>query len=570
MPLALPLLVSFAEVAGITIGAVATAAGIDLLSEKVESYMEENPEQSQKILAMIMPGQGLAQIFQNKSDKGDEEVSEEIDVEVEEKPKKLSGKEKGQRIKAAIKRARAGRGNYSSPDAEGSAVDIRGSVIREVEDMGIADKDLKDKYDPNKPKFNWRRFTKKNYAYGGGVGHLMEPSQTYHQYHDFTAPMTVGAMVDNMYNRGGRVGMFMGGDPLTGQALAIYNSMNDYGFSDQEIADALQTQGYYTPPGSGTPTPDPDPTPGQGGGQGGGGGGDSFIGGAPSSLVSDFKTQTQNRQNRLTNPNKVQSFVNKFTGGGQADIGEMIRTGQVDTRKTSGLPFGIGAAIGTVLPDKYYDMSLGDQVFTQSQMGYTGPTVFGENTSGLNKDPFGLNTRSAFGNYAEAVGENFNSLRESLTGRLAEKYGVEFDEETGMFVGANADLANKMTNMMRTKFNFRKDQLGAKNRLDSQIKAAQKQRQEAQRIQDELAAAAAAKNKAAALAAIKKQGQADYNPNIHGPNNYGLGSDGKQSYDSRQGFGINSTTGGPVSNKTGRGRTDYSKGGLASMFTRRR
>lgn len=112
-------------------------------------------------------------------------------------------------------------------------------------------------------------------AYGGGVGHLLEPTQTYHQYHDFTAPMTVGAMVDNMYNRGGRVGMFMGGDPLTGQALSIYESMNSYGFSDAEIASALQQQGLYTPPGSGTPTPDPtpDPTPGQGGGQGGGDGG---------------------------------------------------------------------------------------------------------------------------------------------------------------------------------------------------------------------------------------------------------------------------------------------------------
>ena len=71
---------------------------------------------------------------------------------------------------------------------------------------------------------------------------------------------------------GGRVGMFMGGDPLTGQALSIYESMNSYGFSDAEIASALQQQGLYTPPGSGTPTPDPtpDPTPGQGGGQGGG------------------------------------------------------------------------------------------------------------------------------------------------------------------------------------------------------------------------------------------------------------------------------------------------------------
>jgi hypothetical protein len=73
---------------------------------------------------------------------------------------------------------------------------------------------------------------------------------------------------------GGRVGMFMGGDPLTGQALSIYESMNSYGFSDAEIASALQQQGLYTPPGSGTPTPDPDPTPGQGEGQGGGSDGD--------------------------------------------------------------------------------------------------------------------------------------------------------------------------------------------------------------------------------------------------------------------------------------------------------
>jgi len=68
-----------------------------------------------------------------------------------------------------------------------------------------------------------------------------------------------GDDTQNMYDRfnkyyadGGRVGLFMGGDPLTGQALAIYNSMNAYGFSDQEIANALEGQGYYTP-GSSTP-----------------------------------------------------------------------------------------------------------------------------------------------------------------------------------------------------------------------------------------------------------------------------------------------------------------------------
>ena len=53
---------------------------------------------------------------------------------------------------------------------------------------------------------------------------------------------------------GDRVGLFMGGPALEGQALQIYNSMNAYGFSDQEIADALSARGLYTAPGSGTGT----------------------------------------------------------------------------------------------------------------------------------------------------------------------------------------------------------------------------------------------------------------------------------------------------------------------------
>jgi len=45
------------------------------------------------------------------------------------------------------------------------------------------------------------------------------------------------------YADGGRVGLFMGGDPLTGQALSIYDSMKAYNFSDQEIANALSARG---------------------------------------------------------------------------------------------------------------------------------------------------------------------------------------------------------------------------------------------------------------------------------------------------------------------------------------
>ena len=55
---------------------------------------------------------------------------------------------------------------------------------------------------------------------------------------------------------GGRVGLFMGGPPLEGQALSIYNSMSAYGFSDQAIANALQEQGLYTPADSGSTQPE--------------------------------------------------------------------------------------------------------------------------------------------------------------------------------------------------------------------------------------------------------------------------------------------------------------------------
>ena len=78
-----------------------------------------------------------------------------------------------------------------------------------------------------------------------------------------------------------------------------------------------------------------------------------------------------------------------------------------------------------------------------------------------------------------------------------------------------------------------------------------------------------AKTKAEALKAIKSQAKMDYNPNIHGPIDYGKDSQGNQSFDSGMGFGIGSD-GGPVSNKTGKGRTGYSEGGLATMFRNKR
>ena len=67
----------------------------------------------------------------------------------------------------------------------------------------------------------------------------------------------------------------MGGPALEGQALNIYESMNAYGFTDQEIANALSAQGLYTPNKTTTTTPVINKAPNiinQGGGDGGGGG----------------------------------------------------------------------------------------------------------------------------------------------------------------------------------------------------------------------------------------------------------------------------------------------------------
>jgi hypothetical protein len=80
---------------------------------------------------------------------------------------------------------------------------------------------------------------------------------------------------ENRLADGGRVGLFMGGPALEGQALSVYESMNAYGFTDQEIANALSAQGLYTPNKTTTTTPVINKAPNiinQGDGDGGGGG----------------------------------------------------------------------------------------------------------------------------------------------------------------------------------------------------------------------------------------------------------------------------------------------------------
>ena len=76
--------------------------------------------------------------------------------------------------------------------------------------------------------------------------------------------------------------------------------------------------------------------------------------------------------------------------------------------------------------DRYSTLPRADQAFIASRMEYTGPTVFGENTTGLSTDPFGINTRSLFGNYAEYTKNRAEELNQSLDKSKANwesKYG---------------------------------------------------------------------------------------------------------------------------------------------------
>ena len=183
--------------------------------------------------------------------------------------------------------------------------------------------------------------------------------------------------------------------------------------------------------------------------------------------------------------------------------------------------------------DKFDTLPQLDQQFIERAMGYIGPTVFGENTGGGYKDPFGLNVRSAFGNYAEKAADIVDTLEAKLA-------------KNGFLSNYDQTRLGHYKNVTKTKQDAVAD-LGLINLAKEQAEA---KRQEA-------------------LKKIQAQGRQDYNPNIHGPVNYGKDSQGNQSFDFGGGFGIGSD-GGPVSNKTGRGRTGYSEGGLATMFKKKR
>ena len=368
---------------------------------------------------------------------------------------------------------------------------------------------------------------------------------------------------------GGRVNFNQGGwaDGLTGEAKGIYDSMTAYGASDEEIQSRLQAQNLWSPDGSG----------------GGGGGteqvtgiinqeigGDNFSPFNPdlNKVRTDYTPNYDYRKSLDYNPElsdlqnqkimqntlnyKGYDYYNKPAPTGLA---KAINTGinfipGIGTVKR-GLEF-VGNKLSPFMP-------INERAIFENELRGTG--VLTDDIGRIVAGPGGYNTAEgimAGYNANQMTDKTFDKRTNTIANTLSNKYGIDItelsEEDIENFDPKNKayDLVNRYSLINQAKTNWQ----NTKKKADdiAAFNAAEKARK--------------AKEKAAA--ASRAESARQYDPNVHGPNNYGLGSDGKQSYDSGQGFGINATTGGPVSNKTGRGRTDYSKGGLATMFTRRR
>jgi hypothetical protein len=139
MPLVAPLILPFAELAGITIAGLGMAAA----SKKVSDFISDNPEISTQILTTLVPGGvGLNALFKDK------DAPSTKDIVLGE-----LGKEKG---------------NYSSPNAEEAYSSKRGRIIKALEEAGKIKKGPDKDYDSSKKYKGYKKFYEK--ADGGSIG----------------------------------------------------------------------------------------------------------------------------------------------------------------------------------------------------------------------------------------------------------------------------------------------------------------------------------------------------------------------------------------------------------------
>ena len=255
---------------------------------------------------------------------------------------------------------------------------------------------------------------------------------------------------------------------------------------------------------------------------------------------------------------------NKFVQGAR-NIGSMIKT-----------PFMGGLSYLASKVDKFDTLPYVDQQYVKQNMGYTGPTIFGENTTGLNTDLYGKNVRSlgllsdTDGSYGQFQVNEAKKLGENITKRAKEKYGVDFNvdkflEEGDKYLetlsGEKVDKFKTLNKLNLERLNFYgKGSAAFINQKDNyqksleikETQARQARKEAAERQQAEAASFEQAQRAREAATATRAMAN---NPQVY--RNAGITSGGFAS----QNTGTNLN----FSNKTGKGRTGYGKGGIVSL-----
>ena len=520
MILAAPLVIPFAEAVGISIATLGMAKAAD----EVNKYIKANPEESAMILKTLVPNLGIGEIFMNKEDSGDdEEVSEEEVTESE------SGSTKDMVLEELNKE----KGNYSDPEAKGNYASPRGRIIGRLRREGKIRQGNDPNYDPSKKYQGYKRFIRPKKADGGAIG------------------------IEVLFeNKNPRQGLFMGGSPLEGQALSIYNSMNAYGFDDQAIANALQEQGLYTPGGS-TPDPTPDPTPDTGQTIGYQGGSDNFSPYNPDpNSIKPFKPMGANFQNQK--PNAFSTGIAKMIDN------PIIKTLGFAMNPPLGFAKAILSKAGSMMP-------VNERSIFENLAGNTGVRVndIGQivNTGKYNT-PEGV---MAGYNLNKVTDKTFDKRTDRIEKTLSEKYGLTAEEIEDVKAGTYTGKKGFNTTMGTTTnlFSQLRNILSAKNTIMSQKNiAAQmaKQQREAKAAADALAIQQSGLTDLGNIQKIQQytgQPLSDYRMSRPASErNYTGGSTNSNpsTPGAQDGF----------SNKSGMGRTGYSDGGLVTMFKEKR
>ena len=310
------------------------------------------------------------------------------------------------------------------------------------------------------------------------------------------------------------------------------------------------------------------------------GGGNNYFAGSPNSLIQDYNTTTKDRYFRNQDTPLVdglyQSKLDKtfmgmpsyrqqeLTG---ADLGQYIGTntdvpleqtmaGKIQSglgnfKNKTGNFMGNIKGFGPVsmalnAMDRFDTLSPTDQQFINMNMGYTGPTVFGENNSGLSKDPFGINTRSLFGNYADYV-EDYNT--DYTEEELAEFSKVK-QQKIAFYMEKKKEL-NAIKEKEKAKFQAEKDRLAGL----VGTRGTDPNTGTTSTIQGESGGNTAGTSRASDHG--KAAGLGHNAGNVRGANAAGTGS--------AQGYNQNLRSGGRVGYFFG-GRVNFKNGGLASIL----